>query len=343
MNPRPAVDAMVTRPAPSLIGRSRAIRKVRSLIGTAAPTAVPVLISGQTGTGKEVAARSLHALSPRAEAPFIALNCAALPDALLESELFGHERGAFTGAWSERQGCFEQAHGGTILLDEMAAMPPALQPKLLRVLETGALRRLGGTREIAVDVRVLATVNMSPEAAVRRGLVREDLYYRLAVFSLELPPLQDRRDDIPLLAEAFIAEFNEKYAKRVLGLDRDALAILSAQPWPGNVRQLRNSIELAVMTCPERVITPGCLPLAVAAEADIHHVSAPGDDAGWLTVPVGTRLRDCERELILRTVKWTNHNKSQAARTLRISAKTLHEKLRRYASVRTAIDGGAED
>jgi transcriptional regulator with PAS, ATPase and Fis domain len=305
------------------------------MMATAAATSVPVLIIGETGTGKEVVARTLHAMSPRAAGPFVAVNCAALPDALLESLLFGHERGAFTGAWAQHQGCFELAHGGTLLLDEMAAMPPALQPKLLRALEMGAVRRVGGIREIKIDVRVLATMNTSPKEAVRTGLIREDLYYRLNVFSLVLPPLEDRREDIPLLVESFIAEFNVKYGKRVHGVNRDALDILSAQPWPGNVRQLRNSIEWAVLTCEDGVVMPACLPPAVPSPAGIDHVGAPSGDAEWLSVPVGTRLQDCERELILRTVTWANQNKSRAARTLRISAKTLHDKLRRYAAVTT--------
>ncbi len=336
-DPRPLLGAPKPESAPLLVGRSRALREIRSMIATAAPTTVPVLISGETGTGKEVVARTLHAMSPRAAEPFVAVNCAALPDALLESELFGHERGAFTGAWAQHQGCFELAHGGTILLDEMTAMPPALQPKLLRVLEMGVLRRVGGTREIKIDVRVLATMNRSPKVAVRTGLVREDLYYRLNVFSLVLPPLQERREDIPLLIETFIAEFNLKYVKRVQGVDRDALDILSAQAWPGNVRQLRNSIEWAVLTCEGNVVTPGCLPIAIPAAAGIDHVSAPGSDVEWLSVPVGTRLQDCERELILRTVSWANQNKSRAAKTLQISAKTLHDKLRRYAAL-TALE-----
>jgi DNA-binding NtrC family response regulator len=317
----------------ALVGGSRALREIRSTIGTAAPTSVPVLITGETGTGKEVVARTLHALSPRARGPFVAVNCAALPESLLESELFGHERGAFTGAWTRRPGCFEMATDGTILLDELAAMPASLQPKLLRVLEMGVVRRVGGTREVKIDIRVLATLNTSAKAAVKRGLVREDLYYRLNVFSVALPPLHERRDDIPLLVEAFIAEFNTKYAKRVQGADREALGILSAQAWPGNVRQLRNSVEWAVLTCEGSVITPGCLPVAIPAPPDAGDVAPPGEAGEWLSVPVGTRLQDCERELILRTVTWANQNKTRAAKTLRISAKTLHDKLRRYAAV----------
>jgi transcriptional regulator with PAS, ATPase and Fis domain len=320
-----------------LVGRSRALREIRSSIATAAPTSVPVLITGETGTGKEVVARTLHAMSPRAHGPFVAVNCAALPETLLESELFGHERGAFTGAWTQRPGYFELAHEGTILLDELAAMPMSLQPKLLRALEMGAVRRVGGNREIKIDVRVLGTMNTSPKVAVQTGRVREDLYYRLNVFSVALPPLQERLEDIPLLVETFIAEFNLKYAKRVRGADRDALDLLLAQAWPGNVRQLRNSVEWAVMVCEGDVVTPSCLPLVTPGPPELDDVAPPDGDGEWLSVPVGTRLRDCERELILRTVKWANQNKTRAAKTLRISAKTLHDKLRRYAAT-TALE-----
>jgi DNA-binding NtrC family response regulator len=335
----PCAPLDVSRPERpvALVGASRALREIRSTIATAAPTSVPVLITGETGTGKEVVARTLHAMSPRAHGPLVAVNCAALPESLLESELFGHERGAFTGAWTRRPGCFEMAHDGTILLDELTAMPASLQPKLLRVLEMGVVRRVGGTREVKIDVRVLATLNTSAKTAVKRGLVREDLYYRLNVFSVALPPLHERRDDIPLLVEAFIAEFNTKYAKRVHGADRQTLAVLSAQRWPGNVRQLRNSVEWAVLTCEGNVITPGCLPVAMPAPSDASDVAPPGEAGEWLSVPVGTRLQDCERELILRTVTWAKQNKTRAAKTLRISAKTLHDKLRRYAAV-TAVE-----
>jgi DNA-binding NtrC family response regulator len=321
----------------ALVGGSRALREIRSAIATAAPTSVPVLITGETGTGKEVVARTLHARSGRAHGPFVAVNCAALPESLLESELFGHERGAFTGAWTRRPGCFEMANDGTILLDELAAMPVSLQPKLLRVLEMGAVRRVGGNREVKIDVRVLATMNRSAKEAVKQGLVREDLYYRLNVFSIALPPLHDRRDDIPLLVETFIDEFNMKYAKCIQGADRETLGILSGQAWPGNVRQLRNSVEWAVLTCQRSVITPGCLPVVTPEPPGAGDGASPGDAGDWLSVAVGTRLKDCERELILRTLTWANQNKTRAAKTLRISAKTLHDKLRRYAAV-TALE-----
>jgi DNA-binding NtrC family response regulator len=338
MDPIAVLDAFRTEPPPALVGRSRALREIRSTIATAAPTSVPVLITGETGTGKEVAARALHAASPRAAGPFVAVNCAALPETLLESELFGHERGAFTGAWTRRPGCFEMAHEGTMLLDELAAMPVALQPKLLRVLEMGVVRRVGGSQEIKTDVRVLATMNMSPKLAVQTGLVREDLYYRLNVFAVSMPPLRERREDIPLLVETFIAESALKYGKRVRGADRAALDMLVSQAWPGNVRQLRNNVEWAVLACEGDVVTPACLPPVITLPPfpmmpDIERAAPPGIASEWLSVPVGTRLRDCERELILRTVTWAKQNKTRAAKTLRISTKTLNEKLRRYAAV----------
>jgi DNA-binding NtrC family response regulator len=327
------LEAFRPEPPPALVGRSRALREIRSTIATAAPTSVPVLITGETGSGKEVAARVLHAASPRAAGPFVAVNCAALPETLLESELFGHERGAFTGAWTRRPGCFEMAHEGTILLDELAAMPVSLQPKLLRVLEMGVVRRVGGGQEVKTDVRVLATMNMDPKLAVQTGLVREDLYYRLNVFAVSMPPLRERREDIPLLVETFIAESGLKYGKRVRGADRAALDMLVAQAWPGNIRQLRNNVEWAVLACEGDVVTSACLPPVVPAMPDIEHAAPPGGASEWLSVPVGTRLRDCERELILRTVTWAKQNKTRAAKTLQISTKTLHDKLRRYAAV----------
>jgi DNA-binding NtrC family response regulator len=339
MDPFAALGAFRPEPPPALVGRSRALREIRGTIATAAQTSVPVLITGETGTGKEVAARVLHAASPRAAGPFVAVNCAALPETLLESELFGHERGAFTGAWTRRPGCFEMAHEGTILLDELAAMPVSLQPKLLRVPEMGVVRRVGGGQEIKTDVRVVATMNRSPKLAVQTGLVREDLYYRLNVFAVSMPPLRERREDIPLLVETFIAESGLKYGKRIRGADRAALDMLIAQAWPGNVRQLRNNVEWAVLACEGDVVTPACippvvpLPPVVPMTPDIGRPAALGAASEWLSVPVGTRLRDCERELILRTVTWAKQNKTRAAKTLQISTKTLHEKLRRYAAV----------
>jgi DNA-binding NtrC family response regulator len=310
-----------------LVGTSRAMQEVHRLIELAAPTPAPVLITGESGTGKELVARTLHELSPRSRGPFVAVNCAAIPDTLLESEIFGHERGAFTGALERRLGCFELAHEGTIFLDEIAEMSVALQAKFLRILEDGMVRRLGGKVEIKVDVRVLAATNKDPAQAIRSGSFREDLYYRLNVVSLAMPPLRERREDIPLLIEAFLEEFNAKYDKQITSVDQGALDLLMAHPWPGNVRELRNSIERAAIVCEGTLITPAHLPVHPAPRAA---VAAPAG-ASSVAFTVGTSLDDAERVLILKTLAAAGNNKTQAAHTLGISLKTLHNKLRRYA------------
>jgi len=310
-----------------LVGTSRAMQDVHRLIELAAPTPAPVLITGESGTGKELVARTLHDLSPRSRSAFVAVNCAAIPDTLLESEIFGHERGAFTGALERRPGCFELAHEGTIFLDEIAEMSAALQAKFLRILEDGMVRRLGGKTEIKVDVRVLAATNKDPAQAIRAGAFREDLFYRLNVVSLTMPPLRDRREDIPLLIQAFLEEFNAKYDKRITSVDEAALHALMAHGWPGNVRELRNSIERAAIVCDGTLITPGHLPSHPASR---RAAPAPtGPDA--IAFEVGTSLEDAERVLILKTLAAASNNKTQAAHTLGISLKTLHNKLRRYA------------
>ena len=308
-----------------LIGRSKAMQEVLQLIDLAAPTSASVLITGETGTGKELAARTLHELSPRARGPFVAVNCSAIPETLLESEIFGHERGAFTGALERRTGCFELAHGGTLFLDEIAEMSPATQSKFLRILEEGMLRRVGGKSEIKVDVRVLAATNKDPLAAIREGQFREDLYYRLNVFSIALPPLRDRADDIPLLIDAFIDEFNARYDKHVKAVDDATLKLLTAHPWPGNVRELRNTIERAVIGCDGELVAPTHLPPVPAPPSRTR-----SDEPGSVTVPLGLPLRDVEKELILRTLAAANNNKTRAAEILGISLKTLHNKLHRY-------------
>ena len=239
------------------------MQEVHRLIEQAAATPAPVLIHGETGTGKELVARTLHELSARASGPFVAVNCAAMPETLLESEIFGHERGAFTDARDRREGCFELAHGGTLLLDEVAEMQPGTQAKFLRVLEEGAFRRLGGKTEITVDVRVVAATNKDPVTAVKDGAFREDLYYRLNVFTLAVPPLRQRVEDIPLLVTGFIEEFNAKYDKRITGVDDATLEILMSHAWPGNVRELRNVVERAFIACEGDVIVPR-LPLAIS-------------------------------------------------------------------------------
>jgi len=306
-----------------LVGKSRAMQEVYRLIELAAPTPAPVLISGESGTGKELVARSLHDLSPRSKGSFVAVNCSAIPETLLESEIFGHEKGAFTGALERRAGCFELAHGGTIFLDEVAEMSPSTQAKFLRILEDGTVRRLGGKAEIQVDVRVLAATNKDPLKAMKDGTLREDLYYRLNVFSLSLPPLWERKEDIPLLIQAFIEEFNTKYEKRVKAADEAALKILLGHSWPGNVRELRNTIERAVIACEADLITPKHLPPGLASETRDESPDA-------ITLPLGITLEEVEKQLILKTLASVNQNKTRAAEILGISLKTLHNKLHRY-------------
>src|SRR6476661_10378656 len=221
----------------SIIGNSPEMRKIYQIVEQAAPTGASVLITGESGTGKELVAQTIHQLSPRAGFPFIAINCAAIPETLLESEIFGHEKGAFTGAADRRQGCFELADRGTLFLDEIGEMTPSTQVKLLRVLQERRFRRLGGKNEQSVDVRVIAATNIDPTEAVHKGKLREDLFYRLNVFALALPPLRDRKEDLPLLVQAFIAEFNTRNQKSIAGVDHEAMRLFEQHTWPGNVRE----------------------------------------------------------------------------------------------------------
>src|SRR5574342_357066 len=261
-----------------LVGTGPAMQELYRMIEMAAPTPAPVLITGESGTGKELVARTIHEMSPRARAPFVAVNCAAIPETLLESEIFGHEKGAFTGALERRAGCFELAHQGTLFLDEIAEMTAATQAKFLRILQDGTVRRLGGKVEMQVDVRVLAATNRDALKALKDGAFREDLYYRLNVFTLPLPPLRERREDIPLLIQAFLEEFNVKYEKRIRSVDDTVLQILLAHPWPGNVRELRNTIERAVIICEDDLIASRHLPPGLATEGR-------GEPASEVTVP----------------------------------------------------------
>ena len=310
-----------------LVGTSHGMQEVYRLIEVAAPTPAAVLISGESGTGKELVARTLHDLSPRSKGPFVAVNCAAIPETLLESEIFGHEKGAFTGALERRPGCFELAHEGTIFLDEIAEMNPGTQAKFLRILQDGTVRRLGGKTEIKVDVRVLAATNKDPVKAIQEGTFREDLYYRLNVVSLALPPLRERRDDIPALVQAFIEEFNARYDKRIRSVDESVLNGLIAQGWPGNVRELRNTLERAIIVCDGDTILPRHMPPAPALRST---ESADGPDS--VSFRVGTSLDDAEKALILKTLAANANNKTRAADVLGISLKTLHNKLKAYGS-----------
>jgi DNA-binding NtrC family response regulator len=302
-----------------MIGSSQQMRKVYQVIEQAAPTAASVLIWGESGTGKELVAQTIHQLSPRAQMPFVPINCAAIPETLLESEIFGHEKGAFTGAVDRREGCFELADRGTLFLDEIAEMTPATQVKLLRVLQERRFRRLGGRHEQTVDVRVIAATNVTPADAVKNGKLREDLYYRLNVFAIELPPLRQRKEDLPLLIQSFLGEFNQRNNKNVSALDPAAMRMLEQYNWPGNVRELRNVIERAVILSSGEFIEPKHLPPLVTDSPDVVKPT--------LSLTPGTTVEEAERRLILMTLEHTRDNKTRAAEILGISLKTLHNKL----------------
>ena len=304
-----------------IIGNSPGIRAVYRVIEQSAPTNASVLISGESGTGKELIAQTIHELSPRATFPFVAINCAAIPETLLESEIFGHEKGAFTGATDRRTGVFELAHRGTLFLDEIAEMMPATQVKLLRVLQERIFRRLGGRQEISVDVRVIAATNHNPQDAVNSGKLREDLFYRLNVFAIDLPPLRARREDIPLLVQTFLTEFNRTNAKSIRAVDQEAMYLLERYPWPGNIRELRNVIERATILAESEFIEPRHLPPTLISRGE---ASLP-----TLTIGPGTTVDEAERRLILLTLDHTRNNKTRAAEILGISLKTLHNKLNR--------------
>ncbi|MDR4494142.1 MAG: sigma-54 dependent transcriptional regulator [Nitrospirales bacterium] len=309
-----------------LVGKSKPMQEIYNLVELASPTPARVLILGESGTGKELVAQSLHDLSERNNGPFIPVNCSAIPETLLESEIFGHEKGAFTGALERKPGCFELAHGGTLFLDEVAEMSPSIQAKFLRILQDSSVKRIGGTAPIQVDVRVVAATNKDPLKAIQDGLLREDLYYRLNVCTIQLPPLRERKDDIPLLVKAFIEEFNANYSRNVQSIDDEALSCLLNHTWPGNVRELRNAIERAVMTCTSEIMTTAHLPefgnKAVAAEF--------GEKNETVQLPLGSTIEDAERQLIVQTLKFSQNNKTRAAEILGVSLKTLHNKLHRY-------------
>ena len=311
-----------------LVGNSAAMREIYRLIEQFAASDAPVLITGESGTGKEVTVRTIHRLSPRASGRLVAVNCAAIPENLLESEMFGHEKGAFTGATTARAGCFELAHQGTLFLDEIGQMPVGLQSKLLRVLEDGIVRPVGGNAERRVDVRILAATNTPLEQLIGSGAFREDLYYRLNVLSLHLPPLRERPEDIPVLAERFLASFMEREKKPVTGFARETLDALLRHSWPGNGRELRNAVERAVILCNAGEIQPHHLPRTVHGNSN-PVVDSDSQD-GFIRLPVGTAIEEAEKTLILRTLEACQGNKTRAASILGISVKTLYTKLHRY-------------
>jgi transcriptional regulator with PAS, ATPase and Fis domain len=284
-----------------------------------------VLITGESGTGKELVARTIHELSPRHGKPFVAVNCAAIPETLMESEVFGHEKGAFTGAIERRMGCFELADGGTLLLDEIGEMPSATQAKLLRVLEDSKVRRLGSKSEISVDVRVLAATNKVPEEAVAKGQLRNDLYFRLNVVQIVLPPLRAHLEDLEELTAALLNDLNQKHQRAVKGVDSKVLQAFSLYNWPGNVRELRNVLERMLVTCPGEQLAVNELPRGFGQPG----IAEAGEE---LRLRPGMTVAGAERRLIFETLTYTQNNKTRAAELLGISLKTLHNKLKEYGA-----------
>ncbi|MFC4678604.1 sigma-54 dependent transcriptional regulator [Desulfovibrio legallii] len=310
---------------PGILGRSPAMLAMQETIATVAPTEATVLITGESGTGKELVARALHSGSARADKPMVTVNCAALAENLLESELFGHEKGSFTGADRRREGRFVQANGGTLFLDEIGEMPLPLQAKLLRALQEGEVQRVGSDAPLTVDVRVLAATNRDLREEVARRRFREDLYFRLNVISLEVPPLRDRGEDIPVLAAHFLERFAGRNRKSIRGFSPQAVDSLLRYAWPGNVRELENAVERAVILCNGDLITRRELPAAITEAASPEEASSAA--VGALA---GLPLDELERRAIGETLRCTGDNKSEAARQLGITRATLHNKLRKY-------------
>ena len=305
----------------NIIGESPAIRQVFETVQQVAPSRATVLITGETGTGKELIAKAIHNLSPRKNGPFIAVHVAALPTSLLESELFGHEKGAFTGAVERRIGRFELADGGTLFLDEVGELEPPMQVKLLRVLEERAFERVGGAKTLQVDVRLVAATNKDLKKLVSEGKFRDDLFYRLSVVTVDLPPLRERRDDVPLLVKAFLDEFGRENNKQVRELTPEALNVLLAYDWPGNVRELRNAIEQMVVLARSERLTVRDVPAGIRGSADLTRINV---------VRTGMTVEEAERQLIVQALKDTDGNRTKAAKKIGISRRTLHRKLKEY-------------
>ena len=309
-----------------MIGKSAAMQKVQELIRKVAPSRASVLITGESGVGKELVANAIHNLSPRKDKSFIKVHCAALSETLLESELFGHEKGAFTGAEKMQKGRFELAHGGTIFLDEIGEINPSVQIKILRVLQEKKFERVGGEQTIEVDVRIVAATNRNLEEEVRAGRFREDLYYRLNVVHIQVPPLRERKDDIPLLMSSFLDEFNRENGKAIKGLNGKAKAAMFRYAWPGNIRELRNCMESAVVMCSDDEISLQDLPPSVSAAAG----TASADDS--VSVPLGVTLDEADRLVIEANLAANRGNKSRTAEVLGIGRKTLQRKLIEWGS-----------
>jgi len=331
-----------------LLGRSQVMENLRQLIRKVGRTQATVLVQGESGTGKELVARALYLESPRADAPFIKINCAAVPENLIESEFFGHEKGAFTGALNKREGRFELAHGGTILLDEISEISPNVQAKLLRVLQEREFERIGGTRTLKVDVRVIATTNRQLEQSVEKKEFRQDLYFRLNVVPIHVPPLRDRREDISYLAENFIQRFARKHGVAARSMTPECLTILENHSWPGNVRELQNVIERAVILSADApVLEPEHLGMGIAKVAEVVSVqpikTAPPPIQNDPGKPFAN-LAELERDHILAAMQRTSNNRTKAAKILGISIRTLRNKLNEYSAQGLSVpDDGAAD
>jgi len=306
----------------ALVGQSQAICEIRSAINLVAKSPTTVLITGESGTGKEVVAHLIHLQSNRADKQFIALNCATLPKDVIENELFGHERGAFTGALLKKQGCFEIAHGGTLLFDEIAEMSLDTQAKLLRVIETQKFRRLGGKDEVHVDVRMIAATNKNITTALKLRELREDLYYRLSVIEIFIPPVRERKEDIGMLVEYFLAFFAMKYNKPLQHFSEESLDLLNTYNWPGNVREIRNVVERSLVICPHECIDSKYVPDRIQKHIAPRHI---------INIPLGCSAEEAERILILQTLASAGNNKAKTAKILGVSRKTLHNKLSNFS------------
>lgn len=305
----------------SMIGQSTAMKQVYKQIRQAAATDIPVLLSGETGTGKELAALAIHELSSRSKKPYVPVHIGSLPIDLVASELFGHERGAFSGATSQRKGCFEVANGGTVFMDEIATIDEKMQVSLLRLLETKEYNRIGGQESIPVDVRMIAASNADLPVEIRKGNFREDLYYRLDVLHIVMPPLRERHGDIHLLVDHFIKEAADAFQKFIRGESPEFVSCLESYPWPGNVRELKNVIQRAVISCTEDILDLGCLPQRIAQYRD--------EDVK-VTVRVGMTLEEVEKEMIIQTLEHTRHNRTRTSEILGISRRSLYNKMDRF-------------
>jgi DNA-binding NtrC family response regulator len=342
-HPAAGPESTPTAQLAEMVGGSPAMQEVFRLIARVAGSEAPVMITGESGTGKEVAARALHALSRRVRGPFVALNCGAISPPLVESELFGHERGSFTGAERRRAGTFELAHGGTLFLDEVTEMPPELQVKFLRVLDTRACRRVGGSEELDVDVRLVASSNRDLAEAVRTGAFRADLFYRLNVFPLRMPPLRERRTDIPALATHFLSQVEEKERRGFTSFEEKALEVLHLHDWPGNVRELRNAVHRAYLLSDPPAIRRQAAEAVLGRSGAAEHLpDSPEADPAWPTVPVrvGERLDAVERKLLLATLDAVKGDRNAAAELLGVSLKTIYNRLKQYGLDHHALPGG---